>query len=82
MIISSPVQLSIVATEQRKKLGLTQSEVAEMVGLKQKTISNFENNPEKVMLSTAFAILAALEMNLKVIPKGTKILSNKWAEEW
>lgn len=82
MIIRSPKELAIIVMEQRKKLGLSQSEVAELVGLKQKTISAFENNPERVMLSTAFLILSALHLDIKTIPKNARDEPNRWNQEW
>ncbi len=82
MIIRSPKELAIIVTEQRKKLGLSQSEVAELVGLKQKTISAFENNPESVMLSTAFLILSALHLDIKTIPKNAGDEPHRWNQEW
>ena len=82
MIIRSPEQLAILVVDQRKKLGLTQSEVAERVGLKQKTISAFENNPESVMLPTAFLILSALHLDITVAPKVVDNESSAWGHEW
>lgn len=68
---------------QRKKLGLTQIEVANKVGLTQKTISAFENRPESVMLATAFLILSSLELELELLQKNKRKLENsKWNQEW
>lgn len=79
MIIHFPRELAMMAVNQRKKLGLTQEDVADRVGLKQKTISAFENRPERVRLSTAFLILSALGLNLELnITKEIK----GWKEEW
>lgn len=83
MIIRSPKELAMIAVNQRKQLGLTQTEVGERVGLKQKTVSTFENNPESVMLSTAFLILSALHLDLMVNPKSTGVDTlGQWTEEW
>lgn len=57
------------ALTRRKALGMTQADVARRVGLRQKTISAFENNPESMRLSTAFAIVASLLMDVNVTPK-------------
>jgi len=83
MIIRSPKELAILVASRRKQLGLTQVEVADQVGLKQKTISAFENKPEKAMLETAFLILSALHLNLEAKSKGQ--ISDKathWDQEW
>lgn len=82
MIIGSPKQLGILVVDQRKKLKLSQSEVADLVGLKQKTISAFENNPESVMLSTAFLILSAVELEIKISPKNFVKEQNEGMIEW
>lgn len=83
MILHSPEQLAIHAIAQRKKLGLTQSEVAERVGLKQKTISAFENRPESIMLSTAFLILSSLNLELEVSSKKlSQQKSQSWDQAW
>ncbi len=83
MIVRSPKELAVIITNQRKQLGLSQTTVAERVGLKQKTISAFENNPESVMLETAFLILSALSLHVEVSPKN-KVSSKKgkWIQEW
>lgn len=83
MILHSTKDLAAMSINQRKKLGLTQIEVADRVGLTQKTISAFENRPESVMLATALLILSSLELELELIPKNngpSKI--SKWNQEW
>lgn len=83
MVIHSPKELAIMAANQRKKLGLTQSEIADKVGLKQKTISAFENNPESVMLTTTFLILSSLHFTIELKPKNKdNELDVKWDQEW
>jgi HTH-type transcriptional regulator/antitoxin HipB len=83
MILHSSKDLAIIAINQRKKLGLTQSEVASRVGLKQKTISAFETRPESVMLLTAFLILSALDLKLDLITKNESFAKPiKWSQEW
>ncbi|MDO2743631.1 type II toxin-antitoxin system antitoxin HipB, partial [Escherichia coli] len=43
-------------------IGWTQSELAKKIGIKQATISNFENNPDNTTLTTFFKILQSLEL--------------------
>ncbi|WP_058535661.1 helix-turn-helix domain-containing protein [Legionella saoudiensis] len=81
-IIHSPAELSLLIKNQRKKLKLSQAEIGELVGLKQKTISAIENIPENVKLSTAFRILSALDLEVKILPKSIEKATNEWAEEW
>ncbi|XNN29961.1 type II toxin-antitoxin system antitoxin HipB [Escherichia coli] len=46
----------------RQQNGWTQSELAKKIGIKQATISNFENNPDNTTLTTFFKILQSLEL--------------------
>ncbi|OHY95388.1 transcriptional regulator [Vibrio rotiferianus] len=65
-MIYSPQQLANVLLLIRQKNGWTQSEVAKKVGIKQATISNFENKPEKATISTMFKIVQALDLTVKI----------------
>ena len=79
MITSNSRQLAIFLKQARKKLKLTQAELAKISGLKQKTISAFENNPDSIKLNTAFRILSAVNLKINLIESDS---SNSWAEEW
>jgi HTH-type transcriptional regulator / antitoxin HipB len=53
------------------------------VGLLQKTLSAFENKPDSTKLETLFRILAALDLQLQVIPKEDReTITQGWNEEW
>ena len=83
MRINSPLALAAYARSQRKKLKLSQAALGDQVGLTQKTISLFENNPEAVYLQTALRILSALELDLALIEKNESMIkSEQWDEEW
>ena len=71
MLIHSPHELALAIKNRRKQLNLTQEAVSDLVGLKQKTISAIENNPDNIRLSTLFRVLAALETDLNIQPKHT-----------
>lgn len=81
MFTRSPQELAVMVINQRKKLGLTQEEVASRVGLKQKTISAFENKPEAAKISTLFLILSAVNLDVNLLPKDAKSKSS-WPHEW
>lgn len=83
MFTPSPKELALFVSNQRKKLKLSQKEVGKLVGLKQQTISEFENNPEGTKLSTLFQILSAINLNIDINSKD-QITDNKsqWKEEW
>lgn len=83
MFIRSPTELALQIIRQRKKLKLSQTEVGKRVGLKQKTISAFENKPEGTKLETLFQILSAVNLDMNVTPKDEKIEDKTpWQEEW
>lgn len=79
-MIYSPQQLANVLLLIRQKNGWTQSEVAKRVGIKQATISNFENKPEKATIATMFKIVQALDLTVKVEARAeSKIIDE---EDW
>lgn len=80
MNITRPEQLSKLVKDYRNKQGLTQTDIAELVGIRVATVSNFENNPETCKLATVFKILAAL--NLKIDVTARNDLQNEKASQW
>lgn len=81
MLARSITELAALVKNQRKRLGLTQRDVAERVGLKQKTISGFENYPDCIRLETLFQILSAVNLEIQLSPKGEKE-EQHWTEAW
>ncbi|OOF59249.1 helix-turn-helix domain-containing protein [Rodentibacter myodis] len=73
MIITSPKMLSHVIREFRYKDNISQTDIAKQTGIKQATVSAFENTPESTKMETLFKILAALELELVVQPRPTSI---------
>ena len=65
-MIYSPLQLANRLKLIRQRNGWTQSELAKKVGLKQATISHFENAPDSTSLATLFKLLQSLELSLEV----------------
>ncbi len=83
MLVHSPKTLALYVSDQRKKLKLNQTIAGGLVGLKQKTISSFENHPEGTRLETLFRILSAMNLDIHLIPKDEKIAGAKeWNQEW
>ena len=72
MIITSPKMLSHVIREFRYKDNVSQTDIAKLAGIKQATISAFENTPESTKIETLFKILTALELELVVQPRPSK----------
>ncbi|MYM57721.1 type II toxin-antitoxin system antitoxin HipB [Vibrio sp. OCN044] len=82
-MIYSPKQLADIMLLTRQKNGWTQSELAKKVGIKQATISNFENNPNKTTLSTFFKLAQAMDLTLSIQEKTqTTSLDDHDGETW
>ncbi|MGR5150045.1 helix-turn-helix domain-containing protein [Photobacterium alginatilyticum] len=84
MKVTSAAQLSHLLQENRKLQGLSQSSTAQKVGIRQDTVSKFENAPEGTRLDTLFKLLAALDLELEVRPRGEggNTAGEQWQEEW
>ena len=84
MKVTSAKQLSACLKDARRLQKLSQGKVADKVGLRQDTVSNFEINPESTKLDTLFKILAALELSLDIKPRTdpSDSPSSGWKEEW
>ena len=79
-MVYSPKQLANLMLLTRQKNNWTQTELAKRVGIKQATISNFENNPDNTKLSTFFKLLQAMNLTLTIEDKNTATHSND--ESW
>jgi HTH-type transcriptional regulator / antitoxin HipB len=83
MIIHSTNELAEFVKDHRHRQKLSQLEVSDRVGLRQKTVSAFESRPESTKLDTFFKLLSALDLELQIIPKGSPRDTTKgWEEEW
>lgn len=84
MKITRASQLSQCLKNYRLQASLSQEKVADKVGIRQDTVSNFELSPESTRLETLFKILSALNLELDVRPRGSeKTTQNEgWQEEW
>jgi HTH-type transcriptional regulator / antitoxin HipB len=82
MIIHSPRELALAIRDRRKELKINQAEAGKLVGLKQQTLSNFENRPDGTKIETLFRILSALNLDLKIVPKEEARKKTGWLKEW
>src|SRR5690554_1792634 len=84
--ITSPDMLAHSLKSARRQLQLTQQQAAAQVGIKQATISAFENHPEKSRIETLFKLLAVLELELHLTPRnqveGGVDRTPSWAQKW
>jgi len=86
MLIHSPNDLAQYYRDQRKQRNVSQTQIAEEIVMRQDTVSKFENKPDNVRLDTLFRLLAALELELHLVPKGESIPKGDekkgWTEKW
>ncbi|HEJ7885427.1 TPA: helix-turn-helix domain-containing protein [Serratia liquefaciens] len=82
MKITSAQMLAHTLRNERKKRNQSQSKTADSIGLKQATVSAFENNPDGTRLETLFKLLAALDLELQVTPRGKPVNPKTWDQEW
>ncbi|MCV2532385.1 type II toxin-antitoxin system antitoxin HipB [Enterobacter wuhouensis] len=73
-MIYSPTQLANYMKLVRQKNGWTQIALARKIGIKQATVSNFENNPDKSTLTTFFKILQSLGMTMALYESADAML--------
>ena len=66
---NTPHQLAQVLRGQRKALGFTQKQVADLVGLFPKTISALESTPDRSRIDSLFKLLSALGLELVLRPR-------------
>ncbi|MDN3522111.1 helix-turn-helix domain-containing protein [Halomonas ramblicola] len=82
MRITSPEMLAQSLKNARKRHRLTQQTTAELIGIKQATVSAFENHPERSRLETLFKLLAALDLELHVTGRNQPHQGEGWDQEW
>lgn len=82
MKITSPDALSTALKNARHHQNLSQQAVAAKVGVKQATVSSFENHPGKSRIETLFKLLSALDLELRAVERGASNPVSGWSEEW
>lgn len=68
----SPKQLGTIIRRQRKRLGLSQTELGERAGLRQETISLIETGNPATRFDTLLAVLAALELEFQIAARSQR----------
>ena len=76
--IKTPQQLGSVLQGYRRGRKLTQQMVGAKVGLAQKAVSKIELAPGRAGLSQIFKLLAALDLELVVRPRGASSIRSEW----
>ncbi|WP_421707158.1 helix-turn-helix domain-containing protein [Algihabitans sp.] len=65
----NPKQIGAIVQRNRKKQGLNQRELGNLAGLRQETISLIETGNPAAKLETILAVLAALDLEFRVLPR-------------
>ena len=76
--IKTPQQLGVILQGFRKQRGLTQAQVARASGLLQSAVSELELDSSTEKLKRIFKLLAALDLELVVQPRGATPKVSKW----
>lgn len=79
LIARSPRQLGNAIRRTRTQRGLTQTQLADLAGMRQEKVSVIESGQEGAKLSTIFALLAALNLEITVGERSGK--SEKGVED-
>lgn len=82
MKITSPKLLAQALKNARTDKKLTQQKTAEQIGIKQSTVSGFENQPDKARIETLFKLLAALELEVQLVERDKSGQDTGWDQEW
>ena len=61
--------IGIVLRQARKAQNLTQADLAARAGVWQRTVSNIETSASGVKVDTIFDLLAALDLELRIVPR-------------
>jgi len=70
MLIRSPNDLAQYYRDQRKLRKISQTVIVEEIVIRQDTVSKFENIIDNIWLVTLFLLLATLDLELHIVPKG------------
>lgn len=65
-VARSPKQMGNMIQRARRRKGLTQTELANLSGLRQELISRIESGHDGTKLSSLYALFAALDLDLMV----------------
>ncbi|ETS31818.1 XRE family transcriptional regulator [Photorhabdus temperata] len=93
MKVTNSKQLSAYLKDVRRTQKLSQGKVASKVGIRQDTVSSFEQHPDSTKLETFFKILSALNLELDIRPRNSTEINSSveddrtvsdrvWKEEW
>ena len=68
-IVRLPSQLGAIVQQERLRRGMTQQELADLIGKGQKTISAIENGSDGTRLGTLLSLIAKLDLDFEICPR-------------
>lgn len=68
-MVRTPKQMGAIVQRARKERGWSQTQLGDKAGLRQETISLIETGNPAVKLETLLAVLAALGLEFRVVPR-------------
>jgi HTH-type transcriptional regulator/antitoxin HipB len=68
----TPRQIGAIIRRNRRRLGLSQSELGERAALRQETISLIETGNSATRLDTILAVLAALDLEFQIAARSRR----------
>jgi HTH-type transcriptional regulator/antitoxin HipB len=77
----SPSQIGNLIRRQRKKLGLSQAQLGEKVGLRQATVSLIETGNPAARIDTLLALLASLDLEFRIALRSRQSLREQDIED-
>ncbi len=69
-VVRTPGQLIPIFSAFRKRNGLSQAQLARLIGVSQQTVSQLERNPDKATLERLLRAFAAMDVEIVVRKKG------------
>lgn len=81
-VARSPAQLGQIIRNCRKRLDLSQQAAASKVGLKQSTVSSFEQDSSGASVETLYKLLSALGLELVVREPSAERQARGASQEW
>ena len=71
-VVRLPRQLGAIIQSERLRQGMTQQQLASLIGKQQKTISAIENGSPGTKLDTLLRVIATLDLDIQIVPRRTE----------
>ena len=68
-VVRLPRQLGAIIQCERLRQGMTQQQLASLIGKQQKTISAIENGSQGTKLDTLLRVIATLDLDIQIVPR-------------